>query len=204
MRFLSVLFPLATLAASVAGRAIQRDQTDVLAARDSDLTVSDLHWTRSEPLACNGTSSNTLSRRAGRTYTWKEMAEYQRASVQAATMSNLAAAQRRIARALDANRMDNTIMGGFSLALRGNPRPTADVDMAVRGPMATLRQILSAQDGVVLPANPTEDVLRIFVDVGDRKCSAWVMMDVKIAGKYFPSSLGRNQPLISLRNIRNS
>jgi hypothetical protein len=46
---------------------------------------------------------------------------------------------------LQTSRMNYAVMGGFGLRLRGSPRPTTDVDIAVEARMAQLWQVVEPQ-----------------------------------------------------------
>jgi len=79
------------------------------------------------------------------TYTYQETANLT-AQSQSAGPNHLTAAADYITQLFQTEGIPHALMGGFSLQLRGSPRNTFDVDIAVGCDMGQLIAVLSSQD----------------------------------------------------------
>ncbi|KAK2797857.1 hypothetical protein FQN50_009062 [Emmonsiellopsis sp. PD_5] len=122
---------------------------------------------------------------AGGTYTVEQLHSYMRISESAGT-NHLVSAAEYIVQVFRTNNIPVAIMGGFSLLLRGSPRETQDVDIAVGCTMLQLLQVLSDQECILRPAGPVSGVMRIFVRMGGEIDQAiegtYVMVDIILHG----------------------
>ncbi|KAE9373016.1 hypothetical protein N431DRAFT_406266 [Stipitochalara longipes BDJ] len=84
---------------------------------------------------------------------------------------------------LDTARLNYAVMGGFGLVIRGSPRPTNDVDIAVEARMANLWQLVEPQARLIIPnTRNIEGIMRIFVRTGPGhdQCHTQVNIEVDL------------------------
>ncbi|CZR54900.1 uncharacterized protein PAC_04785 [Phialocephala subalpina] len=118
------------------------------------------------------------------TYTTQQGFELAIASA-VATRPHLDLAAEFLVLVFSANNVPYAFMGGYSLALRGSPRGTHDVDLTVGCAMDQLVQVVKAQSRIWRPLGPTSGVLRLFIGVGGENSGVpelKVMVDVILRG----------------------
>ncbi|KGQ01636.1 hypothetical protein PAAG_11619 [Paracoccidioides lutzii Pb01] len=106
-----------------------------------------------------------MSQAVSRTYTAQQGYTLDAASAEAGYRHLLSAAYC-ISQILEGKSIPFVFMNGYSLVLRGNQRPTRDVDIAIGCTMSQLTQVIAEGQRILRPSYPVFGVMRIFVQTG--------------------------------------
>ncbi|KAM3522626.1 hypothetical protein NHJ13051_005569 [Beauveria bassiana] len=81
-------------------------------------------------------------------------------------MENLALASRFLLRLFQQHKIPSAFLGGWAVYLRGGPRMTQDVDIAVATSMSRLKTVLLGEERLCFPENHGQTCIQIFVHTG--------------------------------------
>ncbi|KGQ03940.1 hypothetical protein BBAD15_g10832 [Beauveria bassiana D1-5] len=81
-------------------------------------------------------------------------------------MENLALASLFLLRLFQRHEIPSAFLGGWAVYLRGGPRMTQDVDIAVATSMSRLKTVLLGEERVCFPENHGQTCIQIFVHTG--------------------------------------